>query len=127
MLNIDKTENGNLCLFVPSESDRQELKEHIESDNPEWQAWYELLEPYSCNGAYSPVDPECHFIGLTSDPYILAEESCIEDNGNLTVHGGLWHYNDYMLNSIIEKLAAGEKVYMTRFHYSDKPVTLEHI
>jgi len=127
MLDIEQTEKGNLCLFVPSESDRQELKESLESNRPEWYLWHDILESYSCNGSYSPLDPECHFVGLTSDPYILAEDSTTEDNGNLTIEGGLWHYPDYMINSIVEKLAAGEKVYMTRFHYSDKPVTLEHI
>jgi len=116
MLDIKETPNSNLELFIPKRSDRVDLIGQIRSDRSEGTIWADLLEPFSCNGSYSPIDPECHALGLTSDPYMLAEEAVIEDNGDLTVCGKLYHYDGYMLRSVPVELAKGRRVILHCWH-----------
>jgi hypothetical protein len=92
------------------------LTHEIRNDRPDIYLWHDLLEPYDFNGGPNPVSPETHFFGLTSDPYLLAEEAALEDDGNLTVYGRLWHDPNYMLRSIPIELAKGEKVILKCWH-----------
>lgn len=103
MLKIEQVKDG-LLLSIPKQSDREELYDEYIQDKLEKDIWYELFEPYSCNGSYTPVDPEQVYVGLTSDPYIIAESATPENNGDITVYGKIYHCPNYMVISIIDKL-----------------------
>lgn len=104
-------DNGNLKLFLP-ENEREEIKE-TKDKHGEHVAWTDMFEPYFINGSFTPIDPESHFIGLTSDPYIIGEDVTIEDNGDLTVYGKVWHYPNYMIDSVVDELIKGNTVELT--------------
>lgn len=101
-------DNGNLELFLPEER-RGYIEDRMERHG-EITVWYDMFESYWANGSFQPVNPESHMVGLTSDPYIVVEEATTEGNGDLTVHGSMWHYPRYMLESVVEKLLDGERV-----------------
>lgn len=116
MLNIETTKEGNLRLSIPDSNDRAYLAGELENDRPELYIYADLLEPYFCNGSYSNISPEVYPLGLTSDPYILSEDMTIEDNGDATIHGGLWHYPNYMIKSLVRELVEGNEVILYRFY-----------
>lgn len=105
-------DNGNLELYLP-ENEREETKDRLERFG-ELDTWNRLFEPYYTNGIFEPIDPDHYFVGLTSDPYIIIEDAALEDNGDLTVYGSMWHYPNYMLESVVEKLLEGEKVQLQK-------------
>lgn len=116
MLEITKDESGNLVLSVPHPEDQADLKEQLESDRSNASVWADLFEPYFTNGSYEPISPEVYQLGLTSDPYIIAEELNLEDDGTVTHFGGLWHCPDYMVIDPIAELAEGETVILREFY-----------
>lgn len=109
MLTITQVKNG-LLLEVKNKQDREDLKAYYYNGEDLWpnerNIWFDLLEPYSSNGQYYPVDPKNPdtFVGLTSDPYIISEFEDIEDNGKTVLSGKLWHCNNYCFDSVVEKL-----------------------
>jgi hypothetical protein len=127
VLNIEKLPNGNLSLSIPNQEDRQEIADQLQRGLRESEIWPDLLEPYSCNGSYTPVSPEVYSVGLTSDPYILVEDLTIEDDGSATVAGGHWHYPFYMIKSVIEQLRDGETVELVLWHTAETTETLERL
>lgn len=107
---------GNtLKLSVPEAVNRYAIFLTLK-ERGELSVWAELLEPYFINGSYYRISPESHIVGLTSDPYLLAEEAEIQDNGDLIVYGKLYHYPDYMVKSVCERLALGNPVFLAMFH-----------
>lgn len=117
MLTITQQTNGNLALSIDNESDRAELKDELQTKS-ELQVYADLLEQFQANGSYTNLSSDVFSFGLTSDPYILVEECTFEDDGSVTVYGGMWNYPDYMINSVIEKLVAGETVILTQFYHT---------
>lgn len=114
MLDIKENQHGNLELTIPESRDRIEVLDKL-LRHSHATVWADLLEPYSCNGSYTPVDPEVWFVGLTTDPYILVAEACPSEEGDqLEVNGGLWCYPDYMLSDVVERLVVGETVVLKR-------------
>jgi hypothetical protein len=128
-LEITKLPNGNLSLCIPDAEDRKEVLEELaRDDRSEIDVWYDLLEPYFTNGSYQPIDPGCLFVGLTDDPYILAETGCPTDDLDMEVEGGLWHYDRYMLDNVVEMLGNGETVILEKFDDTEgKVVTLKNM
>lgn len=126
MLEIKVLENGNLELSIPSIDDQTDVLEQL-ADRNESTVYNDLLEPFFTNGSYHNISPDQFYVGLTSDPYILAENVTYEDDGSVLVEGGMWHYNDYMIKSLVEKIAMGEKVIMQKFAQYDKPETLDRV
>lgn len=111
--------NGNLKIWMPDEAERDYYARAFE-DRTEDSIWADLWEEYSCNGSFTPIDPEIWFVGLTSDPYIIAAEVSNCNNGDLIGFGGHWHYPDYQLRSVVEKLLQGEEVTLTLWKTTDR-------
>ena len=98
-----KTESGDLAIILSDTEEREELA-RIYQDRGFYAAWAELFEYYNCNGGFTPINPESHYIGLTSDPYIIGESVDITDSGDIAVHGGVWHCRNYACREIIQEL-----------------------
>lgn len=118
---------ASIKLEVPSAAGRYEVLYALQySGRTENQLWYDLLEPFFTNGEWTPVDPESHYVGLTADPYILGEELVLEDNGDLTSYGGVYHYPDYQVNSVLELLGEGRVVWFDRFMDGKNRIHAQH-
>ena len=106
-LTITKTPTG-LELTVDAEA--QEALAGITSDHP--MEMYDLFEPYSCNGSYTLFDAgnANPFVGLTDAPCI-AESMDMDDEGNYSVVGEFYYYNNYMIESYVEELATKGKTF----------------
>lgn len=102
-------ENGNLELTT-HEDFIEELKEAI-TEKDSVSILCEAMEHYSCNGSYTVFDASNAnpFVGLTSATCI-AESMDIDDQGNQTIQGDFWYYNDYMILNPIEVLLETGKV-----------------
>jgi len=113
MLRIKESRAG-LLLRVPKLKDRQELKEEYEDINKsEASIWSDLFEPYYTNGRYYPIDPEVYYVGLTTDPYIIAEDVTYDVDGQINgIVGRMWHCPNYMVESVIEKLVIDGEYYL---------------
>ncbi len=104
-------------LRIPDVDDRIEIMNMlISQDSSHASVWYEIFEYRRSNGGFTPIDPECHMVGLTSDPYILGEDVTVEDNGDITVYGKTWFYPDYMITSALERLIVGDNVRLVMFN-----------
>ena len=66
--------------------------------------WADMWESYSSNGSFTPIDPETHMIGLTSDPYIIGEDVIYEDSGDIIVYHRVFNCPSYMISSPIDDL-----------------------
>lgn len=113
-LTIDNR-GDHLMLSVDSAVERYMLMQAVE-DGRDVSLYDALIEPFACNGGYTVIDPNYHAVGLTSDPYILAEHATIEDDGGVTIEGGLYHYPDYQIKNLVRELALGNLVKLIRFH-----------
>jgi hypothetical protein len=87
--------------------------------------WHDLLEPHFTNGQLIPVSPEQHFVGLTSDPFILAEEATLEDDDSLTVTGRCWSFPGYEIHSPVDLLLDGQTVVMPCWLVTNDLVTFQ--
>ena len=117
MLTIKKNLDGNIELSIEDAADRADLQSDISRKDRDT-IWADLFEPFRANGSYTPISPEQFSIGLTSDPYIIAEEFYIGDDGygSYRIRGCLFHYPNYMVTSAIDELAKGEMVTLVKFH-----------
>lgn len=118
MLQIIKSENGNLELSIPNQEDRQELKGlyyHSDGSTNDLSTYDSLFEKFSCNGSYTVIGSELIPVGLTSDPYIVVDTLDCNDNGTYTVYGGMYHYPQYQTSSVVERLIQGETVTLVCF------------
>ena len=102
MLEVKEVENG-LLLSIPDLEDRQELAERLNKIG-EIDTWWELFEPFQANGRFYPVNPDCTFVGLTSDPYLITNDLDIDDDGSQEVKGDLYYCPEYAVISVIEQL-----------------------
>lgn len=118
MLDIKENEHGNLELTIPESRDRIEVLDQLLHNGRSYAtAWSDLMEPHTCNGSYTSIDPEIWSVGLTTDPYILVQEACLSDDGeHLEVNGTLWHYPDHLLSDVVERLIVGEVVLLKHAH-----------
>ena len=118
-LQIEKLDAGiKLSL---SKENRDELKEYLLADSvnefsweTEYELWYDLFEPYSTNGSYTPVSPEDVGAALTSDPYLIADCVDIEDDGTLNIIGDIYYCPDYQVLSLLTQLYKHGEYFMPR-------------
>lgn len=128
MINLHFKKNGsNLVLLLPDLEDRVYLIDKLAEGRGSNELWYEVWERPAANGGPQPIDPEMYMVGMTSDPYIIAEEiEQLDDHGNwIKLHGHLWHDPDYMLKDRLKELAAGAEVIL-RLHCKDFGSTESH-
>ena len=102
MFTIAIEPNGNLKINA-SEAGREWITDN--KDRGYWSLMADIFEPWSCNGSYNHFDAgqanPC--VGLTSAPCI-AESMDVDDQGNCSVVGKLWHLNNYMIQDDLEDL-----------------------
>lgn len=109
MLKVTRHENW-LELFIPDMLDRIELLRLMEEYGV-IRAWNDLHTEYSSGLAV--IDPELWFVGLTSNPYIVAFADDMEQNDHgteLEVHGHVYSYVNYMTSDPVERLIVGDTV-----------------
>ena len=110
MIECNILENGNLQLSIAEECDREEFADNLEYRGF-WSAFFDGMEPHSCNGSFTPFDAgdANPFVGLTSAPCI-AESMDIDDKGQCEIVGRFWYYDDYAITCPLEKLASEGRV-----------------
>jgi len=111
---IENNAAGNLVIRLPEDM-RQEVASDLERRD-ESTVWADIFESYRCNGSFTPVSPESHYFGLTDDPYMVADDATLEDDGSLTVYGGLYHFPAYQVRSAIQDLIDCGEVTLPRWH-----------
>ena len=109
MLTVTILFNGNLSLQC-DESARDDLAYENEQLGY-WAALAAGLEPYSCNGGFTPLQNGDYGLvfGLTDAPFI-AESLSIDDDGRGEVVGRVWYLPDYATRDDMAALCAGESV-----------------
>jgi hypothetical protein len=113
MLTCRVDENGNLRVTCDRSEDQEELVE-VFAARGEMAALCEGLEGYSCNGSFAPFDAGDGnpFVGLTSAPCI-AESLDWDGDGQAEIVGRFWYHSNYMTESAVQELCAGNTVVFT--------------
>lgn len=104
MFDVTILPNGDLELAADAET-REYIAECQKEGKDYWSIMFDLFEPYSTNGEYTPFDAgqANPFVGLTSAPCI-AESMDYPDDGNHEIVGRLWWYPDYMIRDDLGEL-----------------------
>lgn len=96
---------GNLHLTC---GDAESLREALE-ERGFWSAMCEGMESYSCNGGFTPFDPEHGnpFVGLTS---ALCVAECLDyaDTGEAEIVGRFWFDPYHDMRCLAESLIEGK-------------------
>lgn len=109
MLHVTRYKNY-IELSVPDITDRLELL-RLSEEYGVLRAWSDLHTEY--NSSLVMIDPETWFVGLTSNPYIVAFEKDVlelEELEQLEVHGDVYVYDYYMTSDPVERLIVGDTV-----------------
>lgn len=119
MFNLTKLENGDLEITIDAadDSERQDLIEEIEELQTRKTDLDILMggtEGYWTNGSYQPFDAGQGnpFVGLSSAPCI-SESLEFDDNGDATIHGDFWYFENYMIESFLDVLIQDGRVVFT--------------
>lgn len=114
MITIVKLENGNLSVTLDGGEDEKFETMRLLEERGFWSVMMDLFESYSCNGSYTPFNAgdANPFVGLTDAPCI-AESMDYDDEGNASIIGDFWYYQDYTIFCPIEELCTRDNVTFT--------------
>jgi hypothetical protein len=112
MFDVTRMENGN--LKITASGDEIEIIRDGLEDRGFWYTFTDAFESYSCNGSYQPFDAGDGnpFVGLTNAPCI-AESMDYDDDGNASIIGDFWYYDDYAITCPMETLCETGEVIFT--------------
>lgn len=105
--------NGDLAVLANNTA-RAWIKEQQARGRLSDDILWDAFEGYWANGMYEPFDAgrANPFVGLTSAPCI-AESMNVEDDGERTIEGRLWYFNEYCLEDPMETLKCKGRVVFT--------------
>ena len=111
-MKFEFTPNGNLRIIA--ESADAEMLADMKTRNGTNDVGFmaDMLEEtgWSPNGRLLQVQPE-DIAALTEAP-ILTDDRTIEDNGDVTVHGRVWWFPNYMVTNFADELIEnGETIF----------------
>ena len=107
--------NGNL-LITASVDGCNEIKQELAKGDYGLKdsVFYTVLEQYSTNGSFTYFDADDGnpFVGLTSAPCIT-ECLDVDDDGDYSIIGRYWYFENYMIETPIETLCETGRVIFT--------------